>query len=622
MKKALVSAFLFLLPLAAVSQQQASDVKLRLAQSYERGGNFETATKLYEELYGKDSGNYLVFDALRRMYTQLKRYDTAATLIRRRLVLTPSDVGLWAQLGTVYVRLSDDRKAAEAWERAIAVDLANEFTYRTVADQMVENRMFDRAIALYRRGRTALGNAALFTPDIANLHSLMLNYADATREYLAMVRGDPNLLAFIQSRIALYTGRAEGLKAATAVVEQGARADAGNVAFLQLLAWLYMEGKQFEGAYDVYRTIDEKRHAAGRDIYYFADRALREKAYDVAARAFQQLISAYPSFPLMAQAKFGYAQTLEQATREHDTLPLFSTGPGEPPPEQPVSESGPTYKGALAAYNRVVSEYPSTDVAAQSLLRIAVLLEERYFNLDEARVTLERIGRSYGMFLPVFLEAKLRLGDVYLMLNNTASAESTYKFLADFRPVNKENRERAKLRLSQLYYYRGNFQDALAQLRDLTKDPKADVTNDALDQQIFIQENIQPNDSALRVYSQADLLKRQHRLSEALGMFAGIPKAFPQSPLVDEALITAGELLAAMKRYPEAVTAFGRIIVEFPSSIMIDRAYLDIGRIYQHGLGDAAKAIESYKSLLEKFPNSLYVNEARRHIRELRGDTI
>ncbi len=622
MKRALVSAFLLLVPLIALSQQQTSDVKLRLAQSYERSGNYETAMKLYEELFKKDTVNDAVFDALRRMYMQLKKYDTAATFILRRVTFKPSDISLWAELGTVYTRLSDDTKAQEAWDRAIAVQPSLEYTYRAIADQMVENRLFDRAIAVYQRGRKACGNGALFTPDIAYMYSLMLNYADATREYLTMLRDDPNLLAFIQSRIVPYTGRADGLKAATAVVEQGVHGEPGNVAFLQLLAWLYMEGKRFENAYEAYRSIDEKHHASGRDIYFFADRALREKAYDVAARAFQEIINKYPGFPQIAQAKFGYARTLEESNAEHDTLPLFGAGAAPPAGEQPVSESGPTYKGVLAAYNRVVTEYPALDVAAQSLLRMAVILEERYFNLDEARGNLERIGRSYGKFLPVFLEAKLRLGGVYLMLNRIAMAESTYRFLGEFRPVNKNNRERALLELARLHYYRERFKDALAQLGNLTKDPRDDVTNDALDLQIFIQENTQPNDSALRVYAQADLLMHQRKLSEALAQFLAIPKAFPASPLVDEALITTGEILAAMKRYPEAIEAFRRTIDEFPQSIMVDRAYMDIGRIYQYGLNEKAKAVESYQALLEKFPNSLYVSEARRRIREMRGDAI
>jgi len=611
-----------LIPALAYPQQQVPDVKFRLAQSYERSGNYETATKLYEELYIKDSSNYLVFDALKRMYVQLKRYESALMMIQRRIALTPNDIGLHAQLGTVYIRASDEKNATAAWERGIAVAPHDEFTYRMIADAMVENRMFDQVVVLYQRGRKECGNPSLFTMELAYIYSIMLNYKDATREYLALIRENPGQLPFAQSRIASYANRSDGLEAATLMVEEGVKNDAGNITFLQLVAWLYMEGKRFESAYSIYKTIDEKRRAAGKDIYFFADRALREKAYAIAAKAFRDIISNYPSFPQLPQAKFGYARTLEEASKERDSIPPLSIGYQSPPADKPASESEPTYSATLAAYNRVVAEYPSSDVAAQSLLRIAILQQERYFNLDEALATLERIQKSYGMVLSVTLEAKLRLGDVYLSLNRVEKAEATYKSLIDFKPVNKEYRERASLRLAELHYFRGRFQDALTQLRDLTKEPTANITNDALALQIFIQENLQPSDSALKVYSQAELLRRQRKLSEALGIYQTIPTTFPSSPLVDETLMNIGEIFAHMKRYTDAVAANERIINEFTSSIMTDKAYINIGTIYQFGLNDRIKAIMAYQTLLEKYPNSIYINEARKRIREMRGDSL
>ena len=603
------------------AQQRDAEIKFRLAQSYERGGSYETAAKLYEELYAKDSINYNLVDALRRMYVQLKRYDNAVALLQARLRKFPNDIVGLSQLGTVYLRVSNEQKAFDAWDKAVALDPKNESTYRIVCDAMVENRVFDHAIALYQRGRTALNNPSVFTMDLAYLYSILLNYSEATREYLHLLKDTPQQLEYVQSRLASYTGRADGLSAATLVVEQAVQSELDNTTFLQVLSWLYMEGKRYESAYAVYKRLDEKTKAGGREVYNFAERALKEKAYDVASNAFNEVVTAYPSFKLLPQAKFGYARTLEEASTGQDTLKLFGTVSPFSPKGKPVSEAQPTFTGAIAAYNRIVAEYPNTEIAARSLVRIAAVTFEQFFNLNEARSALETIERQYTSYIPVLLEAKLLLGDVFLAAGDLDKAETAFKSLGAFRFVVTSFQEQGAFRLAELNYFRGNFKEALSQLGELTKNATSDITNDALSLQILIQENQEPSEAALREYAKAALLERQRKLSEAMTLFDTIAKTYKESSIIDGTLMEMGDILTHMNRFADAVAVYERLVTEFPESIMLDRTLMKIGEVRRLGLHDKTKAVESYTTLLEKYPNSIFVGEARKRIRDLRGDT-
>jgi tetratricopeptide (TPR) repeat protein len=263
---------------AASAQVADTDVKYRLGQSYERSGDFESAARLYEEVFRRDSANMLLFDALRRSYLQLKRYDDCVALMEHVLRRIPNDVSILAQLGSVYILKSDEKSAGAVWERALAVDPKSEMTYRTVAGAVVASRLFDRAIGLYQRGRAAVGDPNLFAFDIAYLQAITLNYPEATREYLRMIRQNPSQLAYVQARIATYTARANGLSSATTVAEEAVAAEPGAVVLRQLLAWLYLEGKRFDKAYAVYKEIDERTGARGHELFAFAERALHERA--------------------------------------------------------------------------------------------------------------------------------------------------------------------------------------------------------------------------------------------------------------------------------------------------------------------------------------------------------
>ncbi|MBI5216503.1 MAG: tetratricopeptide repeat protein [Ignavibacteriae bacterium] len=606
----------------AHAQQKNIEVKLKLAQSYERSGDFEAAVRLYEEAYAKDSTNPTLFESLKRCYLQTKKYPEAITIINRRLYQTPNDLSLLCQLGTIHVRNAEDAKGFTVWERAILLDSTNEVTYSIVANSMMEVRLFEKAIETYKRGRRACNKDKLYITDLAYLYGSTLNYADATSEYLKLIQENPAQLGFVQSRMASYTNRADGRKAATESVEQITKTETENLAMSQLLAWLYMEGKQYDKAFDVYKLIDKKTNAGGREIFTFAERAFRDKSYMIASQAYQEVVSTFPKFLMVPQAKFGHARTLEELSATNDTLKLFGNVSPFQSEEKPATESEPQFTGVVLAYKRIVSEYPKTEIAARSLLRVASLMFERFFNLDEAQSTLNDFLKNYGQFIPLAVEAKLLLGDVTLAQGNLDKAEETLKSISDIRPVSPENKDKTNLRLAEIAYFRGQFKSAIEQLGTVMNDALSNTTNDALTLQIFMQENQEKNSAALREFAKADFLKRQRKLSEALAIYENIFKSDTESEMADEALMSIGDMYAQMRRFPEAVASYEQLATDYEESINLDKATMKTGQIYELGLKDKNKAIEAYQKLLEKFPNSILVSEARKRIRELRGDNI
>jgi len=606
----------------AVPQAGAADIKFRLAVSYEQNGDLEAAVKIYQSLYAKDSSNLTIFDALRRNYLQLKMYDNTTSLIEGMLQRMPGDINLLAQLASVYLLKSDEPKADTIWERAIGMDPQHETTYRFVGSAMVQSRQFDRAINLYKRGRIACADPKLFTTDIAYLYSIMLKYSDATVEYLNLVRQNPAQLGYAESCIATYTGHADGLSPATLAVEQAVKAEPENISFRQMLAWLYMEGKHYDQAFEVYKIIDDRSHAQGHELFGFATRALKEKAYAVAARAFTGIAETYPKFDQMALVKFGYAHTQEEIETESDTLKLFGEANPFPIKRHGEPEGKPLYGSAIAAYEQVIGEFPMTEIAARSMLRIAILRQEKLFDLGGARAELENLVNRYAMFAAVAEEAILRLGDVYLASGDLQGADAEYRILGGHGLIINPRQETAALRLAELDYFRTKFQDALNRLKDLTRNPASDVTNDALGMQIFIQDNLKSDTASLKEFARGDLLKRQQKLPEALSVFESIVRTFPKSDVVDEALMSTGDLLTRLARYSDALAVYNRLLKEFPESIVLDRTVMKIGEVYRLGIKDSVNAIAAYQKLLEQYPNSIYAGEARRRIRELRGDNI
>ena len=139
------AAFLF-------AQNNGLQNKFALAQSYEHSGDFEKASKIYEELYQREPQNNLYFESLNRTYVQLKNYDASVNLIEKEIAKKPNDINLYGLLGSSYSLMGNEEKAYQVWDEPFSFLEPNPIFYRVIATYAVERRAFDKAIDLFRRG--------------------------------------------------------------------------------------------------------------------------------------------------------------------------------------------------------------------------------------------------------------------------------------------------------------------------------------------------------------------------------------------------------------------------------------------------------------------------------------
>ncbi len=605
----------------AVKAQDADlATKLRLAQSFEQAGEWDRAAALYESLLETNPQSFVILDGLRRSYTELKQYDKAMNLIWGQLATRPLDENLLATLGGLYDLAGQPQKADSVWHVIIRKDIKNANLYRLVAAQLIDHRQYDKAIAIYQEGRSATGNNNLFVEELASLFAALHQYESATSEYVKIVRASPQQLNYVEARLASFTGSGEGRRAALAVIENQVSKSPDEVPLHSLIAWLHMEGKEFDAALDQYRVIDRLTKSKGVELFQFGQRAAQEHAYRVAAKAFEEVVGGTPGSGILPYARLGYARAIEELSNANDTTAAFSGGvPAVVERGQTVLETQPTHQKALGLYESLIAEYPNTEIAMQALFRIGTIRVRRFFDLNGAAAALEKVkGMPFNADLST--EAAFTLAEVQTARNDLRRAEDEYSRLLNVAPANY--RDRALFRLAELNYYQARFDSAASLLQRISTNVNNDLTNDALQLLYFIQENRPAGDKALTDFAQADLLMRQRRYSEALALFQNVAARYPESSLVDDATMRIGELQVLLNHAEDALITFRKVANDMPTSILRDRAQMRIAELYERNLKDKQKAIEAYEQLLVSFPNSLFVEEARKRIRTLRGDSI
>jgi tetratricopeptide (TPR) repeat protein len=146
---------LFLVATNAFTQTaQQNAARLRLAQDFERMGQYDRAAEIYATLFNADPRNGGYYAGLKRALQQLRRYDELVGVINRRLQMV-DDVGTRVDLADVEFRRGQTAAAHAAWQELLQnIRMPERMARRQRAD---ENRAYDEASQIYLQGREKLG---------------------------------------------------------------------------------------------------------------------------------------------------------------------------------------------------------------------------------------------------------------------------------------------------------------------------------------------------------------------------------------------------------------------------------------------------------------------------------
>jgi TolA-binding protein len=236
--------------------------------------------------------------------------------------------------------------------------------------------------------------------------------------------------------------------------------------------------------------------------------------------------------------------------------------------------------------------------------------------LDEA-IAMPRINEQFKA------ECKLELGDILILEGELWESSLLYSQVdKDFK--NEAIGREAKYRNARLSYFMGEFEWAAAQLNVLKAATSQLISNDALSLGLLIMDNMGLDSStdALLMYSRADLYAFTNRGDAALLTLDSLIAAFPGHTLTDEAWYKQAGIWYRKGDFTKASELYQKIITTYPDDILGDDALFKLAGLFETKFNDKAKAQELYGTFLEKYPGSLYVIDARKRFRALRGDTV
>jgi len=608
MIKIFLSVIILFTPLTFSQTTKGLMNQFLLGRDYIQAGRYEKAKPIYEHLYKTQPSNYRYFQTLNNIYVQLKDYDASIKLIKDRIKLSGMNINLYGLLGKTYYLKGNDQKAFQTWDDALSKLPQKEVNYRVMANYAIERRAFDKAIEYLRRGEAISKNPVYFAYDLGNLYSITMQFKNAAEQYCLILSRNSESLGNIEEMILKYIDRPDALSQTITVVKKYA---GNNITFKFLLARLYVEGKKYNKAFNLYLDIDKIQKNQGAELYKFARFLYSEKVYKTAAKTFDEILNKYPNSPFTSGAKLGYAKTLEALLKEESAIKIPTWKPYYNTKLNDIN----SINEVISAYLKITRLYPHTEVANEALLRIGEIKFYQGNKAGEAKKYFNRIiiNSPLSKFAP---EAYEQLGKIYISENKLDSAAVEYVKIKSNPRSSGQIKNEANYRLAMINFYKGNFKKVQIILNGILHDLKDNTANNALELSLLL--NTSKNDSSnLAIFSSGELLTAQKKYALAEEKYKVVIKDKQPFMLQNLAELRYAEMELALNKTDSAIVYLKKIANEGEKNIYADKALYLAGKIYQYGLNDNKKAIEIYEEILANFPNSLYLDKARDQINKL-----
>lgn len=584
----------------SIKAQQNEDV---LAAQFFQTGDFEKAAVIYQKLFVQTK-NPAYYDPLFTSLLNLKRYEEAEKLIRHQIKLSPQNYIFSIDLGRVLREKGQNNEAITWYNKLISSVPKNEAAIRELASSFYRAEAYDFSIQAYLAGRRALGDEKLFGFDLIGLYRFRKDKIKLTQEYLQILETNPEVLTQAQNVLANVFEEGADYDLLKSALLRRLQKDPQNMVYSEFLTWQYIQQKEFAMAVRQTLAIDRRLKEEGERVLNLSRILTANKAYDHAVEALNYLTSKGTDNRYYVTAKVDLLNVKTQ---------LLISGKFN---NADLIQLEKDYLSLLEDFGR-------NSGTAFAVRQLANLQAYHLQKPQDAVEGLEGLLQLAGLPRSTIAQAKLELGDIYILTREVWEAALIYGQV-EKQFANEPFGQEAKFKSARLSFFQGDLMWAKAQLDVLKASTSQLYANDALNLLLLISDHLQneSDTSALRMYARADMLIFMNQPDKALITLDSINNQFPTNSLTDDILMARAKIYLKKNNLQAVSAELQKIIADYAYDLWADDAVFMLADLYEHGFKDPGKARELYQKIITDFPGSLYVVEARKRFRNLRGDKI
>jgi tetratricopeptide (TPR) repeat protein len=576
-----------------------------LANSYYQTGEYEKAASLYQALWDKNNYAAGFYRPLFKSLIELKKYEDAEKAAKKQSKKYPDIIQYQIDIGYIYHLQGANDKYKETYDKLIKNLKPSDTEIQAAAAALADYREYSYQIQLYERATKLLKGNADYTLPIADAYVNMGDYGSAARSYIEHIDKQPADGQAIKNTIQTNRNATKLMVEIEKQLYNRLQKSPERESYAELLAWIYIQNKDFEGALAQVKALDRRRNDNGIRVLEVARMAQTEGYYDDAVKGYEYVLTKTPKSIYYFQAKTDLLNCRKEKIAKT------------------INYSQDDLLALKTEYSVFILENGRNPNTAKSMKEMADLVGFYLHQPDTAIMICQDIVDMPGLPQQIIDDAKISLGDFYLMSGEVWESSLLYS------QVDKEEKdgplgEEARFKNAKLSYYKGDFDWAQEQLQVLKSSTSELIANDAINLSVFIIDNLGLDTvpEPMQLFASADLLMFQNLDIEATKKLDSITIKYPGHALYDDIEFAKAQIYVRQHEYARAVPLLEDILKSYAHDLKGDDATFLLAELCEHELHNVDRARDLYKTIITDYNSSLLVIEARKRYRILRGDKI
>ena len=576
-----------------------------LAQQYLQKEEYVKAGQLFQKLYNKNITSQYFYESLFKCKFALHEFEELKKLVEKRLKKFPVKLTCYIDLARIEKEFGNEDNAQNLYDQAISKLTANESQIRQLANRFMQIRDYENSLKTYQEGRKLMKSDQLYLLETANLYNQLGEVDNAITSYLEFVEQRPSQVQFVKNTLQRSLDQQNYYSGMQTQLLRRIQKNSSEIVLHELLVWLYIQHKNFDAAFIQVRALDKRLKEDGKRALDLANAAMKEEEYDAAIDAYQYVAEKGKNNPYYLNAKRQLVETLRLKITKNENYNV-----------EDINQLDLEYQG-------FIEEFGANAETISTIRDRALLMAYHKHDIDEAIAIMEELielGYARRSFIA---QSKLYLGDFYLVKGELWESTLLYSQV-DKAMKDEPLGEEARFKNAKLSYYRGDFEWVQAQLNILKGATSELIANDAINLAVFIQDNTGLDSTlhAMMLFADADLLIFQNKNDEALMAFDDLLSIYPGHALTDDVLFAKSKIYLSKRDFEQAAKLLQQILDQYFDDILADNAAFKLAQLNENIFEHPAKAMELYQSIIIDHKGSIFVAEARKRFRKLRGDLI
>lgn len=574
----------------------------KLASQYYNNKDYSKAVIYYQKLFDR-SKSPAYYIRILNCFIQLEEFKNGEKLIKRQLKSNTDQLHYYTDLGNLYEVSNKTSKSKQAFEKGLKLLSPNNQQIIELANGYLKYKKLDYAILTYKKGRKLLKGTYPFNFELAQVYLAQGNTEAMLNEYLALLDYQESYIQSVQNALQ------------TSLVSDGEVSDGGLLksllirriqknsdkkVFSEMLIWVYIQEKNFAGAFIQAKALDKRQKEMGKRIMALANLSVENKAYETAIKCYEYIIEKGDENYYYIGAKIDLVNVynkkiIDSDYTKEDLIGLENT------------------------YQTTLKELGKTAGTASLMNGLAHLKAFYLHNTEEAKVLLNEIINIPRLSPHDKAKSKLELADILLFTNAIWDASLLYSQVEKAYKYDQLG-EKAKFKNASISFYTGDFAWAKTQLDVLKASTSKLISNDAMQLSILITDNIgiDTTEAPLMLFAQADLLAYRNKNKAAMNLLDTLKLGYPNHTIADDVLYKRYQINYKQKKFAAAANNLEAIVKDYSTDILADDAIYNLALMYDNQLEDKQKAADYYKKIMFDYQGSIYVVDARMRYRQLR----